>query len=252
MYALQTLEFSVLDWIQTTLRCPVLDSFFPAFTSLCNHGELWIALSVLLLLMKRHRKAGCCLAVAQITNLVVTNLTLKPLIGRIRPFAVNTAAELLIAMPGDASFPSGHTACSFAAAAALKAAGHPLWKPAALVAVLMGLSRLYLYVHWPSDILGGIFLGLSRSAAAEFSFFMAIPTMLGASALKLLKFLLEGAVPNGTEIMVLIVGSVVSFLVSLAVIKGLMEYVRKHSFSVFGIYRIVLGVAVLAYWLLTR
>jgi undecaprenyl-diphosphatase len=76
--------------------------------------------------------------------------------------------------------------------------------------------------------------------------------MLGASALKLLKFLLEGAVPNGTEIMVLIVGSVVSFLVSLAVIKGLMEYVRKHSFSVFGIYRIVLGVAVLAYWLLTR
>ena len=103
-----------------------------------------------------------------------------------------------------------------------------------------------------ATILGGIFLGLSRSAAAEFSFFMAIPTMLGASALKLLKFLLEGAVPNGTEIMVLIVGSVVSFLVSLAVIKGLMEYIRKHSFSVFGIYRIVRGVAVLAYWLLTR
>jgi undecaprenyl-diphosphatase len=74
--------------------------------------------------------------------------------------------------------------------------------------------------------------------------------MLGASALKLLKYLLEGAMPNGTEIMVLIVGCVVSFLVSLAVIKGLMEYVRKHSFSVFGVYRIVLGIAVLAWWLI--
>ena len=92
-------------------------------------------------------------------NLVITNLTLKPLVGRIRPFAVNTAVELLIAMPGDASFPSGHTACSFAAVAALKAAGSPLWKPALLVAVLMGLSRLYLYVHWPTDVLGGMVVG---------------------------------------------------------------------------------------------
>ncbi len=101
-----------------------------------------------------------------------------------------------------------------------------------------------------STILGAIILGVSRSAGAEFSFFMAIPTMLGASALKLLKFLLEGAQAGGTEIMVLIVGCVVSFVVSLAVIKGLMEYVRKHSFSVFGVYRIVLGVAVVGYFLI--
>jgi undecaprenyl-diphosphatase len=77
---------------------------------------------------------------------------------------------------------------------------------------------------------------------------MAIPTMLGASALKLLKFLLEGVSATGTEIMVLVVGCVVSFIVSLLVIKGLMEYVRKHSFSVFGVYRIVLGVLVLGYF----
>ena len=101
-----------------------------------------------------------------------------------------------------------------------------------------------------STILGAIILGVSRSAGAEFSFFMAIPTMLGASALKLLKFLLEGAQAGGTEIMVLVVGCVVSFIVSLVVIKGLMEYVRKHSFSVFGIYRIVLGVAVVGYFLI--
>ena len=101
-----------------------------------------------------------------------------------------------------------------------------------------------------STILGAIILGVSRSAGAEFSFFMAIPTMLGASALKLLKFLLEGAQAGGTEIMVLITGCVVSFIVSLVVIKGLMEYVRKHSFNVFGIYRIVLGIAVIGYFLI--
>ena len=101
-----------------------------------------------------------------------------------------------------------------------------------------------------STILGAIILGVSRSAGAEFSFFMAIPTMLGASALKLLKFLLEGVSATNTELMVLIVGCVVSFVVSLVVIKGLMEYVRKHSFSVFGVYRIVLGVLVLAYFFL--
>ena len=103
-----------------------------------------------------------------------------------------------------------------------------------------------------STILGAIILGVSRSAGAEFSFFMAIPTMLGASALKLLKFLLEGVKATSTEVMVLITGCIVSFLVSLLVIKGLMEYVRKHSFSVFGVYRIVLGAAVLLYFLLLR
>ena len=99
-----------------------------------------------------------------------------------------------------------------------------------------------------STILGAILLGVGRSAGAEFSFFLAIPTMLGASALKLLKFLLSGSGATGTEVGVLIVGCVVSFVVSLLVIKGLMEYVRKHSFSVFGVYRIVLGVLVLGYF----
>ena len=101
-----------------------------------------------------------------------------------------------------------------------------------------------------STILGAILIGVGRSAGAEFSFFMAIPTMLGASAIKGLKFLLSGVAATGTEIGVLVVGCVVSFLVSLLVIRGLMEYVRNHSFSVFGVYRIVLGVVVLAYFAL--
>ena len=101
-----------------------------------------------------------------------------------------------------------------------------------------------------STILGAIVLGVSRSAGAEFSFFLAIPTMLGASGLKLLKYLLEGLVPTGTEIAVLITGCLVSFLVSLLVIRVLMDFVRKHSFAPFGIYRIALGAAVLGYFAL--
>ena len=102
-----------------------------------------------------------------------------------------------------------------------------------------------------ATILGALLLGVSRSAGAEFSFFLAIPTMLGASALKLLKYLMEGLLPSGMEIGILATGCVVSFLVSLLVIKVLMDFVRKHSFAPFGIYRIVLGAAVLLYFLIS-
>lgn len=101
-----------------------------------------------------------------------------------------------------------------------------------------------------STILGAIALGVSRSAASEFSFFMAIPTMLGASAIKGLKFILSGVSITGGEVAILIVGTVVSFVVSLLVIRGLMDYVRKHSFAVFGWYRIGLGALVLVYFLI--
>ena len=97
---------------------------------------------------------------------------------------------------------------------------------------------------------GAIFLGVSRSAASEFSFFLAIPTMLGASALKILKFLLDGAKITGTEVGILLVGCVVAFLVSLAAINGLMQYVKKNNFAIFGYYRIALGILVLVYFLI--
>ena len=100
-----------------------------------------------------------------------------------------------------------------------------------------------------STILGGMIGGVSRTASAEFSFFMAIPIMLGASLLKIAKFLLNGFTASGLEIGLLLVGIVVSFLVSLAVIKFLMDFVRKHSFSVFGVYRIILGAIVIGYFL---
>lgn len=101
-----------------------------------------------------------------------------------------------------------------------------------------------------STILGGILLGVSRGAAAEFSFFLGIPTMLGASLLKILKFLTSDVAATGLEVVVLLVGCVVSFVVSLLVIQSLMTYVRKHSFSAFGVYRIGLGIVVLVYFLI--
>ena len=123
------------------------------------------------------------------------------------------------------------------------------YKTALLIGLFQCLSLIPGTSRSGSTILGALLIGVSRSAGAEFSFFMAIPTMLGASAIKGLKFILSGVSATGTEIGVLVVGCVVSFVVSLLVIKGLMEYVRKHSFSAFGIYRIVLGVVVLAYFL---
>ena len=122
------------------------------------------------------------------------------------------------------------------------------YKTALIIGLFQCLSLIPGTSRSGSTILGAIMIGVGRSAGAEFSFFMAIPTMLGASAIKGLKFLLSGVSATGTEIGVLVVGCVVSFIVSLLVIKGLMQYVRNHSFSAFGVYRIVLGIVVLAYF----
>jgi undecaprenyl-diphosphatase len=124
------------------------------------------------------------------------------------------------------------------------------YRTALLIGVFQCLSLIPGTSRSGSTILGAILLGVSRSAGAEFSFFLAIPTMLGASGLKLVKYLLEGMIPTGTEIGVLITGCIVSFLVSLLVIRVLMDFVRKHSFAPFGVYRILLGAAVLGYFLL--
>ena len=130
------------------------------------------------------------------------------------------------------------------------------YKTALLIGAFQCLALIPGTSRSGSTIIGAILLGVSRPAGAEFSFFLAIPTMLGASALKVAKYGLdimegEAAMPTGTEVGVLAVGSVVSFIVSMLVIKGLMEYVRNHSFKAFGIYRIILGIIVLGYFVIT-
>jgi len=132
----------------------------------------------------------------------------------------------------------------------IKDVGEIDYRTALLIGAFQCLSIIPGTSRSGATILGAILLGVGRSAGAEFSFFLAIPTMLGASALKLLKFMLSGVSATFTEVSVLIVGCIVSFVVSLLVIKGLMEYVRKHSFRVFGIYRIALGALVLVYFVI--
>ena len=110
-----------------------------------------------------------------------------------------------------------------------------------LAAIFPGTSRS------GATIIGGLLIGLSRPNAAEFTFYLAIPTMLGASLLKLVKF---GLVFTSAEIIILLIGMFVSFIISMFVIKFLMNYIKKHDFKVFGYYRIILGIIVLAYFFL--
>ena len=112
-----------------------------------------------------------------------------------------------------------------------------LWQ---CLAIIPGTSRS------GATIVGGLLLGLSRACVAEFTFFLAIPVMAGASLLKVVKFVLSGVAMTGTEVAVLVVGCVVAFVVSLVAIRFLMDYVKRHNFKFFGLYRIVLGAIVLA------
>lgn len=129
------------------------------------------------------------------------------------------------------------------------------YRTALLIGAFQCLSLIPGTSRSGATILGGILLGVSRTAAAEFSFFLAIPTMLGASGLKAVKYILDcvsgdAPYPNDTEMVVLFMGCGVSFIVSFLVIRSLMDYVRKRSFSAFGVYRIILGVVVIGYFLL--
>ena len=103
-----------------------------------------------------------------------------------------------------------------------------------------------------STILGAMLLGLSRTAAAEFSFFLSVPAMVGGSGIKVLQFFADGNTFSGNEIAILIVGTVTAFIVSVLAIKFLLSFIRKHDFKAFGYYRIVLGIVVILYFALTK
>lgn len=154
------IEFRILDFLQG-IRTPAGDVVMCFITKLGDAGMIWILLAVILLLIPKTRKTGIVIMAALCIDLVLCNGILKNLFTRIRPCDVNTQIKLLIARPDDFSFPSGHTAASFAAVAAFYFSGErKLWKPALTLACLIAFSRLYLYVHYPTDILGGIFVGL--------------------------------------------------------------------------------------------
>jgi membrane-associated phospholipid phosphatase len=152
------MELQILNMIQT-LRNPLLDQCMPLIS---NGFVLWILLPLLLMIHKKTRKAGLLILLAMILDVVLCNGILKPLFHRTRPCDVNTAIQLLIHRPTDYSFPSGHTALSFAAVSGLwYSKAYKSWRmPALVFACLIAFSRLYLYVHYPSDVLIGALVGL--------------------------------------------------------------------------------------------
>lgn len=157
---LQQFDLTILNFIYDHFRCATLDIVMPIITKLGNGGMIWFALSVILLFTRKYRWAGAAMLFSLALDLVVCNIILKPLVARIRPCDVNTAIQLLIARPTDYSFPSGHTSASFAATFALYFSHKKLWIPAFVLAVFISFSRLYLYVHYPTDIFAGIMIGI--------------------------------------------------------------------------------------------
>lgn len=154
------IELSILDWFQT-LHTPFLDKIMVFITRLGDAGIIWIVLSIVLLLIPKTRKSGAVMVAALVVDVLLCNIVLKNLVARTRPYDVNTGVHLLVAKLHDYSFPSGHTAASFASVTALYLAGEKkLWKFALVLACLIAISRLYLYVHYPTDVLGGILFGV--------------------------------------------------------------------------------------------
>lgn len=154
------IEIQILDWLQK-LHSPVGDTLMAWITRLGDNGIIWILLTAVLLCMPKTRKTGLILMMALCVDVVLCNGILKNLFARTRPFDVNPSVQLLISRPKDFSFPSGHTAASFASVMALYLAGEKkLWKPALVVAVLIAFSRMYFYVHFPTDIIGGVIAGV--------------------------------------------------------------------------------------------
>lgn len=152
-------EFEILDFLQS-IHAPVLTRLLSFVTFLGEAGWCWILLGTVLLCMKKYRFTGIAVFAALIFDFVTANLLLKPLVARPRPCWINETVEMLVRVPQDYSFPSGHTMASFAAAGALLFMGHRAGRWAVFLAVLMGISRLYFYVHFPTDVLAGAVLGL--------------------------------------------------------------------------------------------
>lgn len=161
------LDFSILNFIQTHMRTAFGDKIMPIITALGNAGVVWIILAIVLCMIPKYRKNGVALIIALVLDVVFCNLLLKPIVARPRPFTINNDVKLLIKAPTDFSFPSGHTACAFSSAFSLWFGKNKLWIPAMILSVLIAFSRMYLYVHYPSDVLAGILLGFAVGAVSD-------------------------------------------------------------------------------------
>jgi len=170
MGIIRNFDNTVMESIRNYLRCSFLDAIMPFITKLGSAGAIWIVVAFAFLNSTKYSRFGFMLIISLLACLLLGNLTLKPLVERTRPCDMNTVIQLLIARPTDFSFPSGHTMSSFAAACVIWNANANMGIVAFVLASLIAFSRLYLYVHYPSDILAGIIIGVFISVVVIWFF----------------------------------------------------------------------------------
>lgn len=159
-------DLPILDWIQAHLQCGFMDTIMPIITLFGEAGIFWIACAVILMILPKHRKTGISMGLALLMGLVICNMILKPTVARIRPYDFqwkyySREITLLISAQHDYSFPSGHTIACFEACTVLMLCNKKLGIPATILAILVSFSRLYLYVHYPTDVLVSVVLGVA-------------------------------------------------------------------------------------------
>lgn len=161
-------EFYILDFIHKYFSNPVMDNIMKFVSFLGSLGIIWIAITIILLCTKKHRLLGRSMAVNLGVNLVACNLIIKPIVARLRPFEFNQSINLLVSAPTDSSFPSGHTLFAFATATIIFIYNKKVGLLMYLFACVMAFSRLYLYVHFPTDVAFGAFLGIILAITSHF------------------------------------------------------------------------------------
>lgn len=159
MEAILNFDFSILDWIQANLRCGFLDSFAVILSYVTTSGIIWIAAGVLMLFFRKTRAAGIILLAALAAVFLTGDVLLKHIVNRPRPFTVNTDIVLLLKEPSGASFPSTHSGLAAAATTVLLAKKRAIGFVALALTVCIAFSRLYLYFHYPTDVICGLLLG---------------------------------------------------------------------------------------------
>ena len=162
-------EFSILYALQE-IHNPVLDKIMLFITSLGDDGWFWLAIGVICLVFKKHRKMGLQLLLSMLCTFILGNLIIKNLVARPRPCDIDTAVTLLLSRPHGHSFPSGHSINSMVAAVALFLNNKKIGIPAVIIATMIGFTRLYLFVHFPTDVLAGFAIAILVAIGVDWGF----------------------------------------------------------------------------------
>ena len=162
-------EFDFLYWLQQ-FRSPVLDKIMAFLSNIGDMGILWIAIGVILLISKKYRRGGLQMLLAMLLTFIVGNLILKNVFDRPRPCQIDTTINLIVKIPHDASFPSGHTMNGIVSAVSLLYIDKRMGIPAIILASLIAFSRMYNFMHFPTDVIGGFFIGLISAVLMNYIF----------------------------------------------------------------------------------